>query len=343
MSAVKIAIAGASGYGGEELLRLLSGHEGVEIVAVTSRSAAGSALGEMYPRFLGTRYGGLKFSASTAEAMVAAGAEIAVLALPHGLAHEFAVPLLAAGLRVIDRSADFRIRDAAVFEEFYGGKHQAPELLAESVYGLPEIYRDEIKAARLVASPGCYPTSMLLPLIPLLRAGAVSAEGIAVSSMSGVSGAGRKAEVAYSFCETTGSLRPYGVPKHRHLAEVEQELSLAAGSGVRISFTPHLVPVSRGILTTIYAPLAGKAEAVGAALEAAYAREPFVRLLSGSQFPDTKNVVGTNFIDIAWRPDPRTGRVVLMSAEDNLVKGAAGQAIQSLNLMAGCRETDGLL
>lgn len=340
----KVAIAGASGYSGEELIRLLSGHPEVELCALTSRSAAGLKLSRMYARFAGTRYGDLAFSPSEASAIIDSGAEIALLALPHGLAADYAVPLLKAGLRVIDLSADFRLHDAAVFEEYYGATHPAPDLLAESVYGLPEIYREQIKPARLVASPGCYPTSILLPLIPLLRKGIVSRQGIIVNSLSGVSGAGRKSDTEYSFCEVTGSTRPYGIPKHRHLAEVEQELSLAAGEGVTINFSPHLIPVPRGILSTIYAELSAAAPfEVGQALDEAYGTEPFVRLLSEGVFPDTKHVVGGNFIDIAWRYDPRTGRLILMSAEDNLIKGAAGQAIQSLNLMAGIPETTGLL
>jgi N-acetyl-gamma-glutamyl-phosphate reductase len=261
------------------------------------------------------------------------------------LAHEFAQPLLEAGLRVIDLSADFRLKDPAVFEEYYKEPHPAPQLLAKSVYGLPEIYREQIRNGALIASPGCYPTSILLPLIPLLRRKLVDPGSILVSSMSGVSGAGRKAEIDYLFCECNESARAYGVPKHRHLSEIEQELSNAAGQTVVMSFTPHLIPVNRGIVSTIYANLASGVgiNDISGALQEAYRDEPFVRLQGEKGSADLKNVAYTNFIDIAWRHDPRTGRVVLMSAEDNIVKGASGQAVQSLNLMCGWPETLALL
>lgn len=344
MHAQKVAIVGASGYSGEELIRLLARHPAAELTCVTSRSESGKRLSDVYQKFAETRYAGLLFAESDSAAVVSSGAALAILALPHGLAHEFAVPLLEAGLRVIDLSADFRLRDAAIYEDFYGHPHPAPELLAESVYGMPEIYRDQIREARLVASPGCYPTSIILPLHPLLKRGLLDPCTIVVSSMSGVSGAGRKADLAYSFVECNESARAYGLPKHRHLSEIEQELSAAAGTMVKISFTPHLIPLNRGIATTIYAsPMAGigKDEIAGA-LHEAYAHEPFVRILGEDGYPDIKNVAYTNFLDLAWRCDPRTGRVILLSAEDNLVKGAAGQALQSLNLLCGWDETAGL-
>ncbi len=345
MNLVKVAVVGASGYSGQELIRILIGHPGVDLVCVTSRQLAGKSIAEVYPRFQHERFSGVQFTNSDAAAVVASGAKVAFLALPHGLAHEYAKPLLEGGLKVIDLSADFRLKSAAVFEEFYGGAHPAPELLSESVYGLPEVYRDQIRASSLIASPGCYPTSILLPLIPLLKAGLVETKGIAVSSMSGVSGAGRKASLDLIYCETNETAHAYGVPKHRHLSEIEQELSNAAGAPVVISFTPHLIPVNRGICTTTYATLKPGVEigAVTAALEAAYKDEPFVRLQGTTGGADLKNVVFTNFIDIAWRHDPRTGRVVLLSAEDNLVKGASGQAVQSFNLLCGWPETEGLL
>jgi N-acetyl-gamma-glutamyl-phosphate reductase len=278
---------------------------------------------------------------------------VVFLALPHGVAAEFAVPLLRAGVQVIDLSADFRVKNPETYREFYAHDHPAPELLPQAVYGLPEIHRAAIQQASLVASPGCYPTSVLLPTIPLLRAGLVKPSGIIADSLSGVSGAGRKAELDYLFVECNESVRPYGVPKHRHLSEIEQELSLAAGGTVTIQFTPHLIPINRGILTTLYlAPgehfgdakgMAELGEKITSCYQAAYGNEPFVRLLEGKALPDTKNVAGTNVIEIAWRLDPRTGRLIVMSAEDNLVKGASGQAVQSLNLMCGFPETAGLV
>ncbi|HET9801489.1 MAG TPA: N-acetyl-gamma-glutamyl-phosphate reductase, partial [Chthoniobacterales bacterium] len=267
------------------------------------------------------------------------------LALPHGLAAEFAKPLLSAGARVVDLSADFRIKDASVYQEFYGHPHPAPDLLGQSVYGMPEIYRDQIRDAKLVASPGCYPTSILIPLRPLIRRKAIDRKTILVSSMSGVTGAGRKAEVDYLFSECNESVRPYGVPKHRHLSEIEQELSLLAEERVVIQFTPHLVPINRGIVTTIYANIAENVVKIDPALlfNGAYGQEPFVRLLGDARLPDTKNVAGTNFIDIAWKIDKRTHRIVVMSAIDNIVKGAGGQAVQCMNLMLGLPETAGLI
>jgi N-acetyl-gamma-glutamyl-phosphate reductase len=256
--------------------------------------------------------------------------------------------LLQLGAAVIDLSADFRLKNPAVYQEFYAHEHPAPQLLAKSVYGLPEVYRHEIRAADFIACPGCYPTSILLPLIPLLRAKLVQPKGIIADSLSGVTGAGRKVEVDYLFAECNESVRPYGIPKHRHLSELEQELTLAAGTGVTMQFTPHLIQVNRGILTTIYAdPTEPVSEAYGAkiaaAYQSAYEKEPFVRVLDGKALPDTKNVVGTNFLELAWRLDPRTHRLILMSAEDNIVKGTSGQAIQCFNIMNGLSETAGLI
>jgi N-acetyl-gamma-glutamyl-phosphate reductase len=347
-----VAVVGASGYTGEELVRLLLRHPQAELAAVTSRQWAGKLLGEVFSRV--AHHSAAKALAFIDEppANIAKSADVVFLALPHGVAVDFAGPLLDAGARVIDVSADFRIKDAATYQEFYAHEHRAPVLLSSAVYGLPEIYRDQIRAARLVACPGCYPTSILLPMIPLLREKLIEPRTIIANSLSGVSGAGRKAELDYLFVECNESARPYGVPKHRHLAEIEQELSIAAGQGVTIQFTPHLIPVNRGILTTLYAAptidlpgdedRAAFGERVASAFRAAYAREPFVRLQEGKALPDTKNVVGSNFIEIAWRLDPRTGRLLVMSAEDNILKGASGQAIQCFNILCGYEETQGL-
>lgn len=327
-----------------ELLRLLLAHPGVELVAATSRQEAGRRLGEVFPRFAKAPGAELEFIAPDPEQIAAVGAEVAFLALPHGVAAEIAAALLERGLRVIDLSADFRLADAAVYEEFYGHRHPAPEMLEDAVYGLPEVRPEKIRDARLVAAPGCYPTSIILPLLPLLRAGLLDHRTIVANSMSGVSGAGRKADLSLLFCECNESARPYGVPKHRHLSEIEQELSIAAGETVAITFVPHLIPLNAGIVTTTTAKLvAGKhPEEIGNALEKAYAEEMFVRLLGESGLPDTKNVTKTNFIDIAWRHDSRTGRIILMSAEDNTGKGAGGQAVQCFNLMAGFPPAEGL-
>src|SRR5207244_1008560 len=315
-------------------------HPHVDLVAATSRQLAGKTLSQVFPRFSHqTIAATLKFSDPDPK-QIAREASLVFLALPHGLAAEFAKPLLSAGTRVVDLSADFRIKDASVYQEFYGHDHPAPDLLGQSVYGLPEIYREKIREAKLVACPGCYPTSILVPLRPLNRRKAIDRKMILVASMSGVTGARRKVEADYLFSECNESVRPYGVPKHRHLSEIEQELSILAGEKVVIQFTPHLVPVNRGIVTTIYAELRGDVVAVDPALifGGAYGREPFVRLLGDERLPDTKNVVGTNFIEIAWKIDKRTGRLIVMSAIDNIVKGASGQAVQCFNLMCGFPE-----
>ena len=340
---ISTAVVGASGYTGANLLRLLLMHPHARITSVTSRQYSGRPLSEVFPRFSSMPGAELEFMQPDVDAIVETGATTAFLALPHGVASEYAGALLERGLRVIDLSADFRIHDPAVYEEFYG-VHPAPELLGESVYGLPEIHGEAIRNARLIASPGCYPTSILLPLLPLLRERLIDPASIAVFSMSGVSGAGRKESIQLLFAECNESVRAYSVPRHRHLCEVEQELSLAAGERVLITFTPHLIPVTAGICTTTYSQLANNREPseIGKALSATYEASPFVRLKGENDPPDTKHTVGTNFIDIGWSYDARTGKVILMSSEDNLGKGAGAQAIQSFNLMHGLDEAEGL-
>ena len=342
----KVAVVGASGYSGAELLRRLLVHPGADLVCLTSRTYAGRSCAEVFPRFgkVGNA-GTLTFIDPQISAITASGAEIAFLALPHGVASEFAVPLLEAGLKVIDLSADFRLSSADTHKEFYDHDHPAPQLLDESVYGLPEIHSERIRSARLIASPGCYPTSILLPLIPMLRDKLIEPGSIHVTSMSGASGAGRNAKVDLLFAEVNESVRAYSVPKHRHLSEIEQELALAAaGADVKITFIPHLLPVTAGIHTSTVATATPGTSAAGlcAAFEKTYAGAPFVRLLGEGGLPDTKNVTGSNFVDIGWHLDPRTSRVILLSAEDNLGKGAASQAIQSFNLLTGQEEAAGL-
>jgi len=349
----KVAIVGASGFSGEELVRLLLQHPHVELAAVTSRQYAGQTVAQAFPKFAhhpGAK--SLRFTEPNAE-WLSKQAEIVFLALPHGVAAEYAVPLLQLGCKVIDLSADFRVKNAAVYKEFYAHDHSAPELLDKAVYGLPEIHRVHLRNASLVASPGCYPTSILLPTIPLLRDGLIKPTGIIADSLSGVSGAGRALKSDYLFVECNESVRPYGFPKHRHLSEIEQELSLAAKGAVTIQFTPHLIPVNRGILTTLYlAPTnhfsnaAGLSELnakVSTSFKTFYGDSPFVRLLEDESLPDTKNVIASNFIEIAWRLDARTGRLIVISALDNIVKGASGQAVQSFNILCGWPETTGLI
>lgn len=350
---IKVAIVGASGYSGEELVRLLLHHPNVELTAVTSRQNAGQTVAQIFPKFSShPKAKTLRFVEPNSE-LLAKAADIVFLALPHGVAAEYAIPLLQMGARVIDLSADFRLKSPEVYKDFYAHDHPAPELLEKSVYGLPEIHREKIKGASLIASAGCYPTSIIVPIVPLLREKIVKPTGIIANSLSGVSGAGRKAELDYLFVECNESVRPYGIPKHRHLSEIEQELSFFAGEPVTIQFSPHLIPVNRGILTTLYlAPekhfgnaeeMKALGERITRCYQSAYGNEPFVRLLEGKALPDTKNVVGTNVVEIAWRLDPRTGRLIVMSAEDNIVKGASGQAVQSMNILCGFPETAGLI
>ena len=327
-----------------ELLRILLTHPAVDLVAATSRAEAGKRLDEVFPRFTKARSAALTFCEPDPDQIAATGAQVAFLALPHGVAAEIARAMLERGIKVIDLSADFRLSSPEVYEEFYGHPHPATDLLKNAVYGLPEIRATEIAAAKLIASPGCYPTSILLPLLPLLRENLIDHSTIVANSMSGVSGAGRKADLSLLFCECNESARAYGVPKHRHLSEIEQELSIAAGESVTISFLPHLIPVNSGIVTTTTAKLREgvTAENIGAALVNAYADAAFVRLLGRGKCADTKQVTRTNFIDIGYETDPRTKRVILMSAEDNLGKGAGGQTVQSFNIMHGLDQRTGL-
>jgi N-acetyl-gamma-glutamyl-phosphate reductase len=336
MNKTKIAIVGASGYSGQELVRLLLGHPQVEITCFTSRQYAGKNVGDVFPRFRGMT--NATFVEPDAGKL---NADAVFLALPHGVAAEFAKPLVAKGVKVLDLSADFRLRSAATYKEFYEHEHPAPELLAEAVYGLPELYREQIKKSRLIACAGCYPTSILLGLQPALKHKLIKPASIIASSMSGVSGAGRKAAEDYLFCECNESVRAYGIPKHRHLSEIEQEISVMAGKQTMINFLPHLIPVNRGIESTIVADLTTKPENALALYREFYKGERFVRVTD--TLPDTKNVTMTNCCDISVRVDARTNRLIISSVIDNLTKGAAGQAVQCLNLVCGYDETMGLL
>ncbi len=342
MDKIRVSIIGGSGYSGEELLRILLRHPRVQLNAVTSRENAGRPVGEFFPRYAECT---LKFVQPDVEA-IAAVSDVVFLALPNGLAGDYARPLLQRGCRVIDISADFRLRDPAVYEKYYGKAHPAPELIPEAVYGLPEVYRRQIAGARLIANPGCYVTSILLPGTALLRAGVASPEGIVAMSMSGVTGAGRKVSLDYIFPECNESLRPYGVTGHRHLPEIEQELAVAAGvPKVTMNFLPHLVPVNRGIHSSIlFQAMPGQdAESARAALLAAYGGEPFVRILPPGKLADTKHITLTNRCEIGCAYDARTGRLVVSSALDNLTKGAPGQAVQTLTIMFSLPETEALL
>lgn len=337
----RVAIVGASGYTGVELARILCNHPNIELTAVTSRQYAGLPLAEVFPN-LRSKVSLVCENLSTAE--ICDRADLVFTAVPHKTAMDLVPQVLAAGKKVIDLSADFRLREVAVYEAWYQA-HSSAQFLAEAVYGLPELYRDTIAGARLVANPGCYPTSIILALAPLLRAGAIDPHTIIADSKSGTSGAGRGAAVGTLFCEVTDGFRPYKVGgTHRHIPEIEQELSLLAGTDLRISFTPHLLPVSRGILSTIYATLAPDVDADGVSslYENTYDKEYFVRVLPHNGVPATQHVRGSNFCDIGFAIDTRTGRIIVTSAIDNIVKGAAGQAVQNMNIVCGFPEQAGL-
>jgi N-acetyl-gamma-glutamyl-phosphate reductase len=340
---MKVGIVGASGYAGETLVKLLLGHPKVELAAVTSRAHAGKPLAQVIPSVRGIDRG-LVFVASDAAALAAGDIPLFFLALPHGAAAEFAKALVGAGKRVIDLSADFRIADLATYERYYG-KHHAPELLPKARYVLPELTAPSWRSdAMIVASPGCYPTSILVPLVPLLRDGIVSRQHIVINSLSGVSGAGRKVEETYLFVERAESAKAYGLVKHRHLSEIEEQLALHTGAATVVQFNPHLAPMRYGIATTITVPGAPGAtiESLYASWRKAYGAAAFVQILPSGETPDTASVTGTNRVDMSAIHDPRTGNFILTSAEDNLVKGTAGQAIQSMNLWYGFDETSGL-
>ena len=340
---MKVGVVGASGYAGETLVRLLLGHPEVELAAVTSRAHAGKALSQVIPSLRG-RDRGIRFVGSDAAALAATDIPLFFLALPHGAAAEFASALVKGGKKVIDLSADFRVADLAAYERYYG-KHHAPELLPQARYVLPELTDPSWRRdARIAASPGCYPTSILVPLVPLLRDGILSRQHIVANSFSGVSGAGRKVDEAYLFVERSESAKAYGLVKHRHLSEIEEQLALLTGAPTVIQFNPHLAPMRYGIATTITAPAAAGAtiDALYSSWRKAYGSAPFVQILASGETPDTADVVGTNRIDISAVHDPRTGNFIVTSAEDNLVKGTAGQAIQTMNLWFGFEETAGL-
>ena len=338
---LKVAVVGASGYTGVELVRILHAHPEAAVTCVTSEQSAGKRLSDVFPAVRG-RYDVVLENLEPVR--IAEKADLIFTALPHKAAMEVVPTFLALGKQVIDLSADYRLHDARVYGEWYE-PHMNPELLERAVYGLPEIRREEIAGADLVANPGCYPTSIILGLAPLLKAGLIDPASIIADSKSGVSGAGRSAKVDNLYCEVNDGFKAYGVGGvHRHIPEIEQELSLLAGVGVTISFTPHLVPMDRGILSTVYA-MPSSSVTASQLLEMYndhYDGEAFVRVLPVGQFPSTAHVRGSNFCDIGVTVDPRSGRIIVVSAIDNLVKGASGQAVQNLNIISGLPENMGL-
>ncbi|MCJ9428894.1 N-acetyl-gamma-glutamyl-phosphate reductase [Kordiimonas marina] len=362
---IRAGILGASGYTGADLVRLLISHPNVEIALMTAERKAGMPLSEVFPHFLGYALPDL-ISLDEVE-WPAVELDVVFCALPHATSQEVIKGLLHATkhslldemivetegdladsikgeVKVVDLSADFRLRNVDTYAEWYGRYHQAPELQSKAVYGLTEVYREQVKKASLVACPGCYPTAALLALVPLLKAGLIGTEDIIIDAKSGVSGAGRSLKESNLFAEVAEAMNPYGISHHRHMPEIEQELGVAAGEDLSISFTPHLVPMNRGELETIYVKLADGASVddLRAALTDAYEDEPFVHLLSEGVAPATRMVRGSNNCVLNVFPDRISGRAIIVSAIDNLVKGSSGQAIQNMNLMFGLDETAGL-
>jgi N-acetyl-gamma-glutamyl-phosphate reductase len=336
-----VAICGGSGYTGVELLRILSGHPQVKVTAVTSEKSAGKNVSALFPHL--QKYRNLLYEPMNKIGLLKK-ADLFFLALPHGASQEAVSFFFENKKPVIDLSADYRLSDPKVYQEWYGLPHKYPDTLKKAVFGLPEIYRSRIKKAKLIANPGCYPTSAILALLPAVRNKLIDLSSVIIDSKSGTSGAGRKADLAVSFCEVNEGFKAYGIGTHRHTPEIEQELSLASGKKMRVNFTPHLLPVDRGILTTVYARLTKKADTASVlnAYRKVYKNEPFVNVLDEGIFPNIKNVRGTNFCHIGIKVVPRTNTLVMVSAIDNLVKGASGQAVHNMNIMMGFAETAGL-
>lgn len=336
-SGIKVGIVGGTGYTGVELLRLLAQHPNCELAAITSRKEAGMAVAEMFPNLRG--HVDLKFSEPSASGLDQC--DLVFFATPNGVAMQEARALVDAGVRIIDLAADFRIRDVALWEQWYKMKHACPELVAEAVYALPEINRDEIRKARVVANPGCYPTAVQLGFLPLIEAGCVDLAHLIADAKSGVSGAGRKAETHILHAEAADNFKAYGVPGHRHHPEISQGLARAAGKAVNLIFVPHLTPMIRGIHATLYAQLTREVD-LQALYEKRYADEAFVDVMPAGSHPDTRSVRGANHCRIAVHRPQGGDTVVVLSVIDNLVKGAAGQAVQNMNLMFGFAENTGL-
>lgn len=338
MQPVTVGVVGGTGYAGAELLRLLVSHPGTRLTAITSRQEAGRALGDVYPHLRGHTQA--VFAEPCAAAL--ANCELVFFATPHGAAMHLVPELLAGGQRVIDLSADFRLRDTRSWAQWYGQEHACPEIIEDAVYGLPERHRAALKQARLVACPGCYPTAVLLGLLPLLEAGVVAGDGLIADAKTGVSGAGRTLKTPFLFGEMSESFKAYGVAGHRHLPEILQQLEDAAGGAVGLTFVPHLVPMVRGIHATLYARLTKPETDLQALFEDYYRQEPFVDVMPAGAMPATRSVRGANTCRLAVHRPLGGDTAVVLAVIDNLVKGAAGQALQCLNLMCGFDETSGL-
>ncbi len=338
---IKVAVLGATGYAGAELVRLLSGHPRVEIKHLASNSFAGQKLSDVYPNFLGVT--DIVLETSDVDA-VCNDCDVVFTALPHGVSKTIIPQLVEKNVKVIDFSGDFRYDDPKVYEQWYGEPHSSPELLKKSVYGLCETHRDEIKNATLIGNPGCYTTCSIVGVSPLLDAKVIDTKNIIIDAKSGATGAGRSTLLDNSFCELTESVKAYKIATHRHTSEIEQELSRAAGEEITVSFTPHLMPMKRGILATCYANLIKDitAEEIVEIYKNYYKGEKFIRIYPAGKLPETNHVAGSNFVDIGITVDKRLNRVIIVSCIDNLIKGAAGQAIQNMNILFGIDEACGL-
>lgn len=338
---MKVGIMGATGFTGAELVRILVQHPEVELAFVDSRTYANQPFEKVYPNLRGRA--NMKAQSVDPENLPA-DVDLVFCALPHRVSQSKVIPMHEKGMKIVDLSADFRLNDQKTYEQWYQTDHQGPELLKKSIYGLPEWYDKELKKATLTANPGCFPTSILLPLLPLIKEGLVDGNHLVINSNTGISGAGRKPTPINLFSQVNENVRAYGIGNHRHTPEIEQELSLAAGHDITLQFTPHLVPMDRGILSTIVTPVTKEltVRKVEDCYHAYYSHKPFIRLLAEDELPETKAVKGSNFCDIAWRVDERSGNLILVSAIDNLIKGSSGEAVQNMNLMMGMPEATGL-
>jgi len=337
---IKVGIAGASGYTGLELIRLLANHPEVELSVLTSETYKEKSIADVFPSLNGI----ININLQSLDVEILKSCDVIFLALPHTIGMDILPELLKSNCKVIDLSADYRLKNADAYSEWYSLTHKHPEFLSQVIYGLPEIHREKIKSAQGVANPGCYPTSVILAIAPLLKTDWVDLESIVSDSKSGVSGAGRKTSITTQFSEANEGVTPYGLASHRHTPEIEQELSNLVGKPIKISFSPHLIPMSRGMLSTIYINLNHKLKDKNLIehYENFYSDELFVRVLDKGKFASTHFVSGSNFCDIGIKVDSRVNRLVITSAIDNLIKGASGQAIQNMNIMLGFGETTGL-
>lgn len=338
---LKVAVCGASGYAGAELLRILASHNKVKVTSVTSEKSAGKKVADLFPHL--HQYEHLIYEPLDPEKILSK-ADLFFMSLPHAASQEPVETLVRNKKKVIDLSADYRLHNADTYKDWYHVPHKFPSMLREAVYGLPERYRKNIAKAAFVANPGCYPTSAILGLYPALKKAIIDSGSVIVDSKSGTTGAGRQSDTTFSYCEVNEGLKAYGIGRHRHTPEIEQELSLIAGKNIKINFTPHLIPLDRGILSTLYARLKKEIDTteVQKIYKETYAGEPFVRVLAEGKLPNVKNVRGTNLCEIGLVVNKRTNTLIVVSAIDNLVKGAAGQAVQNMNIMMGFEEETAL-